>query len=75
MPRTLKVAGQFPADAAPIYTVHKGTQGVLPMRLVGVTSQLSLPPLMPLSVAGCGKLQLEAPHWATSVALLQVVDN
>ena len=26
-----------------------------------------LPSLTPLSVAGCGRLQLGAPHWATSV--------
>ena len=30
-------------------------------------SQLDLPSLTPLSVAGCGRLQLGAPHWATSV--------
>ena len=39
------------------------------------TSQLDLPSLTLLSVAGCGRLQLGVPHWATSVALLQVVDN
>ena len=38
-------------------------------------SELDLPSLTPLSVAGCGRLQLGVPHWATSVALLQVVDN
>ena len=39
----------------------------------GVTaSQLYLPSLTPLSIAGCGRLQLGAAHWATSVALLQV---
>ena len=43
---------------------------------VGVTaSQLYLPSLTPSSVASCGRLQLGAPHWATSVAFLQVVDN
>ena len=26
-------------------------------------------------VAGCGRLQLGAAHWATLVALLQAVDN
>ena len=31
------------------------------------TSQLDLPSLPPLSVAGCGRLQLGVPHWATSV--------
>ena len=39
------------------------------------TSQLDLPSLTALSVAGCGRLQLGALHLATSVALLQVVDN
>ena len=39
-------------------TVHEGG---------GATSQLDLPPLTPLSVAGCGRLQLGVPHWATSV--------
>ena len=36
-------------------------------RVGGATSQLDLPSLTPLSVAGCGWLQLGAPHWATSV--------
>ena len=31
------------------------------------TSQLDLPSLTPLFVAGCGLLQLGVPHWATSV--------
>ena len=54
----------------------RGAQGVLPCAGRGVTaSQLDLPPLPPLSVAGCGRLQLEAAHWATWVTLLQVVDN
>ena len=33
----------------------------------GVTGQLDLPPLTPLSVAGCSRLQLGVPHWGTSV--------
>ena len=31
------------------------------------TSQLDVPSLTPLSVAGCGRLQLGVTHWATSV--------
>ena len=31
----------------------RGTQGVVPMRVGGATSQLDLPSLTPLSVAGC----------------------
>ena len=43
-----------------------GAQVVLPCEGRGVTaSQLDLPPYTPLSVAGCGRLQLEAAHWAT----------
>ena len=36
-------------------------------RVGGAISQLDLPSMTPLSVAGCGWLQLGAPHWATSV--------
>ena len=42
---------------------------------VVTVSLLDLPSVTPLSVAGCDRLQLGAPHWATSVGLLQVVDN
>ena len=42
---------------------------------VGETaSQLDLSSLTPLSIS-CGRLQLGVAHWATSVALLQVVHN
>ena len=51
-------------------------RGYCPVKGGGVTaSQLELPSLTPLSGAGCGRLQLEAAHWATWVTLLQVVDN
>ena len=33
----------------------------------GVTSQLDLPSLTPLSVADCGRLQLGVPNWTTAV--------
>ena len=33
----------------------------------GATSQLDLPSLSPLSVPGCGRLQLGVPHWTTPV--------
>ena len=46
------VARSSPAEVALIYT--PGAQGVLPMRVGGATSQLDLPSLTPLSVAGCG---------------------
>ena len=53
-----------------------GAQGVLPCKGWGATaSQLDLPSLTPLSVAGYDRLQLEAAHWAPWVTLLQVVDN
>ena len=47
------VARSIPAEVALIYNMH-GILGVLPMRVGGVTSQLDLPSLMPLSIAGCG---------------------
>ena len=37
------------------------------MRVGGATRQLDLPSLTPLSVVGCGSLQLGVPHWAASV--------
>ena len=46
----------------------RGAQGGTALcRLGGVTSQLHLPSLTPLSVGGFGRLQLGAPHWAMSV--------
>ena len=41
--------------------------GTAMCRVGGATSQLDLPSLAPLYVAGCGWLQLGAPDWATSV--------
>ena len=38
----------------------------LPIRVGGATNQLDVPSLTPLSVAGCGRLQLGVPHLATS---------
>ena len=40
-----------------------------------MASQLDLPSLTLLSAAGCGRQQLEAVHWHTSVTLLQVLEN
>ena len=71
-PRLLKVArlqDRIPAVAEPhrfILCMHEA-QGVLSMRVGGATSQLDLPSLAPLSVAGCGRLQLGVPHCCTSV--------
>ena len=44
-----------------------GAQGVLTMRVGAATSQLNLPSLASMSVAGCGRLQLGVPHLAASV--------
>ena len=41
--------------------------GVLPMRVGGAASELDLPSLTPLSVAGCGRLQLGVPNWVILV--------
>ena len=46
----------------------RGAQGGTALcRVGGATNQLDLPSLTPLSVADCGRLQLGAPHWATTV--------
>ena len=37
------------------------------MRAGGATGHVDLPSLTPLSVAGCGRLQLGVPRWAASV--------
>ena len=73
-PRLLLQVFRF---VARIYTVqYLELMGYCPLYGGGViASQLDLLSLMPLSVAGCGQLQLGAHYRATSVALLQVVDN
>ena len=47
------VARSNPAECTDLYYA-RGAQGVLPTRVRGATSQLDLPSLTPLSVAGCG---------------------
>ena len=47
------VARSIPLRCTDLY-YSRGTHGVLPMRVGGVTSQLDLQSLMPLSIAGCG---------------------
>ena len=47
------VARSNPAECTDLYYA-RGSQGVLPMRVEGATSQLDLPSLTPLSIAGCG---------------------
>ena len=71
----VKVAGSIPGSCCVDLYYARGAQGVLPMREEGATSQLDLPFLTPLSVAGCGRLQQGVANLATSEALLEVVDN
>ena len=57
LPRMLKVSrlqDRIPA-VAELHRFARGAQGVLPMMVGGATSQLDLPSLTPLSVAGRGK--------------------
>ena len=49
------------------HRARSGAQGVLPMMVRGVTSQLYLPSLTPLSTVGCGRPQLGESHLAISV--------
>ena len=44
-----------------IYTMHEALRGYCPWGW-GCASQLDLPSLTPLSVTGCGRLQLGVPH-------------
>ena len=65
-------------EAVPIcmYCALVALRGYCPVKCRAVTaSQLDLPSLTPLSVAGCGQLQLGAAHWATWLTLLQVLHN
>ena len=80
LPRVLHVWRSIPGRDTQICGAHlrraSGTQRVLSCSRHGVTAgQLDLPSLTPLFVAGCGRLQLRVVHRATSVALLQIVDN
>ena len=58
------VARSIPAQVALIYTMRLR---VTAYEGWGATSQLDLPSPTPLSVAGCGWLQLGVPHWVASV--------
>ena len=71
-PRLLPEIMRFVARIYTVQVEHKE----LPCEGWGATAMGLYPPFrMPLSVASCGRLQLGAAYWATSVALLQVVDN
>ena len=71
----LKVAWSIPGQGSADLYCARGAQEALSMRVMVTASQLDLPSLTPLFVAGCGRLQLRVAHWATSVALLQLVDT
>ena len=72
----LKLQDRFPVELRlHRFILCTRSSGVLLIRVGGATGQLDLPSLTPLSVAGFGRLQQGVLHWATSVALLQVVDN
>ena len=47
------VAGSSPAEVALIYTMHEALRGTA-HEGGGANSQLDLPSLTPLSIAGCG---------------------
>ena len=61
LPRMLKVAGSIPGRGYTDLYCARGTQGVLSMSVGGAISQLDLPSLAPLSVAGYGRLQQGVP--------------
>ena len=45
------------------------------MRVMGCNQSIGSTVSNVIAIAGFGRLQLNVAHWATSVALLQVVDN
>ena len=64
----LKLQDRFPVELRlHRFMLCTRRSGVLPMRVGGATSQLHLPSLTTLSVAGCGRQLLGVPHWGTSV--------
>ena len=67
----LKVAGSIPGRGCTNLYCARGAQGVLRMREGVTASQLVLRCVIPLSIAGCGRLQLVVAHWATSVAFFK----
>ena len=74
LPRVLWELSSIPGRETHIFvlicSLHEALIGVFPCKGWGVAaSQLALPTLTPLSVAGWGRLQRGAAHWATSVAL------
>ena len=66
-----KVEGSIPSRGCIDLYCVSGAQQVLTRKGWEVTANQ----LTPLSVAGCGQRQLGVAHWATSVALLQIVDT
>ena len=61
-----KVARSNPAELHRFFLCTRRS-GLLLVRVGDATSQLDLPSLTLLSVTGCGRLQPEVSHWATSV--------
>ena len=60
------VALSSPVKCTDLYYAW-GTQGILPMRVGGATSQLDHRLWCHCPKAGCGWLHLGVPHWAASV--------
>ena len=74
--RAPAAAASFAICSPHLHRAIRGAQEVLPCVGWGVTaSRLDLSSMTSFSGAGCGRLQLGAPNWALSVALLQVVDT
>ena len=72
----LKVAGSIASGGCTDLYCARGAQGVRPM-MAGGNGQLigSIVSDVIVRCWPCGRLDVEVAHWATLVALLQVVDN
>ena len=60
-------AGSLAICRPRLHCARRRAHGALTIREGVPTSQLNLPSLTPLFIAGCGRLQPGVPHWATSV--------
>ena len=63
--RALVAAASLAICTPLLHRAIRGARGVLPIRMEGAISQMDLPALTSLSVAGYSRLQLGAPNWAT----------
>ena len=70
-----KIGGSIPAEDAPICTVQMALRGYSIIKGGGNGQSIVSTVSDAIVRTACGWRPLWVSHWATSVALLQVVDN